>query len=51
MHPVASHFGFFAVIALNRNFILFKKVGRIVEFKTFKIFRLKYNSCILNYNL
>ena len=51
MHPVASHFGFFAVIALNRNFIFLKKVGRIVEFKTFKIFRLKYNSCILNYNL
>ena len=51
MRPVASHFGFFAVIALYRNFILFKKVGRIVGFKTFKIFRLKYNSCILNYNL
>ena len=43
MRPVASHFGFFAVI-------LFKKVGRIVGFKTFKIFRLKCNSCILGYN-
>ena len=50
MRPVASHFGFFAVIALY-IFIYFKKVGRIVGFKTFKIFRLKYNSCILNYNL
>ena len=51
MRPDASHFGFFAVIALYRNFILFKTVGRIVEFKTFKIFRLKHNSCILGYNL
>ena len=42
---------FFVVIALCRNFILFKKVGRISEFKTFKIFRLKYNSFILSYNL
>ena len=50
MRPLASYFSFFAVIALYRTFFLFKKVGRIVEFKTFKI-RRKYNSCILGDNL
>ena len=33
MPPVASHFGFFAVIALYRNIILFKKVGKTAEYK------------------
>ena len=51
MRSIASHFGFFVVIALCRNFILFKKVGRISEFKTLKLFRLKYNSFTLGYNL
>ena len=51
MRPVANHFGFSVVIALCRKLILFKNVGWIVEFKTFKIFRLKHNSCILDYNL
>lgn len=38
MRQVASHFDFVVVIALYRNFILFKKVGRTAEYKNIENF-------------